>query len=295
MDKAKLEMFVRIAQMENITDAAESLGYTQSAASHMLRALEKELGIGEVGLFRRSRTGVCLNEAGKLLLPTAKEILFHCNRLIHQAEEIRGGGSGVLRLACFSSAMNHWLPHILRAFRKRHPLAQVETMGASYAEVERWLRDGEADCCFCRMPTGPGIESFPLARDPLVAIVPQDHRLAQKEQLSLRDLQGENFIRPTHDRFLDVLPLIRQSGLAFHFRNIVHDYHETISLVASGMGVSVVPLMMADTYPTLICVRHLAEKPFRLLGIAVREKGTPALARSFVSITRELFEQQLLK
>lgn len=294
MDTDKLEMFVRTARLKNITNAAQSLQYTQSGASHMLQALEQELG--GIELLARSRKGVELTAAGQRLLPIAQEILYWNGQLLQTAAALQGTDKGLLRVGGFTSAMTLWLPAILKELHKRYPNMQLETQRASYADSERWVRSGQVDCAFCRLPVHAGLRAYFLTEDPLVVITPVDHHLAAKEVITYKDLNGEDFIRPTQDRFNDVAPLLTQANVALRFPHIVHDYHEVITSVASGLGVSIVPEMMVRLYAFPVTIRPLADQPHRRIGIVVRnEKNISPLTSAFIQITRELFENGTLK
>jgi len=290
MNIDKLKIFTQSAFLGSITEAAASLGYTQSGASHLLTSLETELG--GVRLLTRGRSGCRLTVEGERLLPLIEQIVRTHGRLIQEARTLAGGLTRTLRVAVFTSVASLWLPRVLESFRGRCPDAAVETLGASYAEMEKWLRDGEADCCFCRLPVGRGLRAWFLADDPLVCVLPPGHRLADRPSVSLTELDGEEFVRPTTDRFNDVSRLLVETGVRPRFRHIVHDYHSVLSAVSQGQGLSVVPLMMTSLVEQPQIVRPIAENPRRSIGIAVRDGETlPPLTETFVAVTRELFEK----
>lgn len=293
MDTSKLELFVQLAQLKNITNTAHSLGYTQSGASHMLQSLESELG--DIVLFTRSRKGVALTPAGEQLLPLAQELLYWYGQLRQTAGSLQGKETGLLRIAGFTSAMVQWFPVVQKRFGARYPHVQIETMRASYGDVEKWVRTGQADCGFGRLPVRKGLRAYFLAEDPLVAILPAEHPLTEKEILTCADLNGEVFIRPTQDRFADVLPLLKTARITLRFPHIVHDYHEVITTVASGMGVSIVPKMMIQLYTHAVAVRPLLEGPSRKIGLIVRDGNRlPPLTEAFILMTSELFRSGAL-
>lgn len=293
MDTDKLEMFVRAARLKSITDAAQSLQYTQSGASHMLQSLEEELG--GVTLLARSRRGVELTAVGQRLLPLAQEILYWSGQLVQTVDFLQGTEMGLLRVGGFTSAMTLWLPSVLKALREKYPNVQLETMRASYEDVERWVRTGQVDCGFCRLPVHTGLKSYFLADDPLVVITPPNHRLREKEVISYSDLDGEDFIRPTQDRFNDVASLLALSNVTLHFPHMVHDYHEVITSVASGLGISIVPAMMMKMYAFSVSVHQLEDHPHRRIGLVVRnEKNISPITKAFIEITQKLFEDGTL-
>lgn len=288
MDIKKLEMFVQMARLKNITNAAQSLGYTQSGASHMLQNLEQELG--NIILFTRNRNGLQLTPAGEQLLPLAQDVLYSYNQLQQMAGAISGLETGLLRIGGFTSVMGCWFPTILKNFKDRYPNVKIETMRASYGEIEEWVLSGQVDCGFSRLPVQKGLRAYYLASDPLVAVLPPEHSLTKKETITLQDLEGEVYIRPTGDRFDDVKSILTTAQVHLKYPHIVHDYHEAIFSVANGMGISIVPRMMTQLYIYNVCIQPLAEAPVRRIGLIVREnKGSSPLTDAFVKMTSELF------
>ena len=195
------------------------------------------------------------------------------------------------RMACYTEV--YIISNI--PLEKQYPNVQLETMRASYEDVERWVRTGQVDCGFCRLPVHTGLKSYFLADDPLVVITPPNHRLREKEVISYSDLDGEDFIRPTQDRFNDVASLLALSNVTLHFPHMVHDYHEVITSVASGLGISIVPAMMMKMYAFSVSVHQLEDHPHRRIGLVVRnEKNISPITKAFIEITQKLFEDGTL-
>ena len=106
MDVKKYEVFVKIVEKSSLTKAAEAMGLTQSGVSHIVAAMESELG---VALLRRSRTGAVLTPEGERLMPHIRAIVTQETQLRHAAEELRSQVAGKLRVGTFTSVATHWL------------------------------------------------------------------------------------------------------------------------------------------------------------------------------------------
>ena len=139
MSLKKYEAFVRTVELGSLTKAAQSLGSTQSRISHILNDLEEEYGFR---LMHRSRGGIELTEAGRLLLPKMQAIVQKEQALADCVAEIRNADAGTVRLGVFTSVAVHWLPGMIRAFQTAHPRAQLEMRSGDYHDVEQWLREG---------------------------------------------------------------------------------------------------------------------------------------------------------
>lgn len=111
----KYEIFLKTAEIGNITRTAEALHYTQAGISHAIASLEKETGFP---LFIRSSSGVLLTEDGKRLLGAVQSLVNEQNNLQQTINDINGIASGTLRIGTFSSVATHWMPEIIKEFQK---------------------------------------------------------------------------------------------------------------------------------------------------------------------------------
>lgn len=169
----KYQILLKTVELGSITRAAEALGYTQSAVSRVIADLEREW---DMELLTRSRTGVVLSSSGAALLPYVQAVCNAGRELEEQVAELHGLTRGTLRVATFASVSIHWLPAIMKEFLGRYPGIQFDLVSNwEFAEVEDLLRQGQADCGFLGLPAGPGLETYPLFRDELMAVLPLDH------------------------------------------------------------------------------------------------------------------------
>ena len=130
MDLKDMRLFLAIAEENNLTRAAQKNGYTQSAASHMLRNIETELGFS---LFSRSQRGLALTRNGEALLPPIRRTLAAAEYFDQTAASIRGVQTGHIRIGAYLSASVQWLPPALKKFLSDYP---------DMTDVHRRLRGG---------------------------------------------------------------------------------------------------------------------------------------------------------
>ena len=192
MTFAQLEVFAALARAGSFSRAAALLGITQSAVSHAVRGLEAELGIQ---LVLREGPQSTLTEAGSRLLSRANDILQQREALLQEATTERGVARGTLRILTFGSTSSlRLLPALLSDFRRVQPQVEVQVEERDDATVAQWLLEQRAEIGFVTLPD-ERFETVPLVEDEFVAVIPERHRLAKRHSLSLRDLQGEAFIR----------------------------------------------------------------------------------------------------
>ena len=142
---AKYRTLAAAVELGSLTKAAERMGCTQSAVSHSIESLEKELGFS---LIRRSRAGVSLTAEGEKLWPGVTGLLNSAERLSQLASSIRGLDSGLVRIGAFTSVAVHWLPSVLKEFQTDFPNVEFRLLNGDYNDVEQWLSDGSVDIGF---------------------------------------------------------------------------------------------------------------------------------------------------
>ncbi|MGX8721254.1 MAG: LysR family transcriptional regulator, partial [Eubacteriales bacterium] len=122
MDSKKVHALLLAVERGSLTSAAAELGYTQSGLTHMMNALEEEVGLN---LLVRSKNGVCLSPAGQALRPAMQAFLDASLDLEEEAAHLRQRSSSTLRLGSYSSIASTWLPAIVASFRKVDPNTDV--------------------------------------------------------------------------------------------------------------------------------------------------------------------------
>lgn len=292
MDVGKYELLLKAVELRNLTKAASSLGYTQSGASHIISAIEGELG---VSLLRRDYSGTHLTTEGELLLPAIRELVACGEKIRSISQSILGLQTGVLRVAAFSSISLLWLPKMIGRFHSQYPNVQVEIISGtgSYQEMEEYLLTSQVDCSFVRLPVSTSLQATPLLRDPLLAVIPPDHPLAQAEEpITFAQLASEPFLMPAEGKNFDIAALCN----AFSFKpQVAYTMHDDLSLLAmaeNGLGCTILPGLLLHNYPHRAAVKRLETDPARIIGVAVRTGQTPSpLATAFVELACQMAQE----
>lgn len=281
-----------VAEEASFGRAAERLGYTQSAVSQQIQALERIVGqrlVERPGGPRR----VSLTEAGELLLRHAAGIVAHLQAAQADMAAFAEGSAGTLRVGTYQSVGARVLPQLLRAFSDAWPNVAVHlTESADDGGLLDLVERGELDFSFVMLPVEEGpFETVELMRDPHVLVVPSDSPFARRAKPpSLREVAGMPLIGNRQCRSIHgVETRFRDAGLEprIVFRS---DDNGTIQgLVAAGVGAALVPLLTVDTSHEDTVVLGLADVPPRLIGIAWHgDRYRSPAARAFVELAREV-------
>lgn len=275
MNIQKYRAFLKTVEYGSFTKAAEQLHYTQSGISRMVQDLEREW---DVSLLERGRRGVRPTSDGLALLPYAKRVCREYETLQEQIDKLHGLQSGLLRIGTFSSVATHWLPNIIQAFQKDYPKIDYELLLGDYREIEEWILEGRVDCGFVRLPTRPEFDTILLAQDPLLAVVPEQHPLAAYSEIPISLLCKEPFLLLEKGAKAEMSAIFEQYGLIPNVHFTTWDDYAIMSMVESGLGVSVLPELILRRIPYRIAIRRLDVPASREIGLAMREKGAAPLA-----------------
>jgi DNA-binding transcriptional LysR family regulator len=291
-DVQRLRAFGLVLDLGSISAAAAVLGYTQSAVSQQLAALEREVGSA---LVDRSQRPLRATRAGEVLRPHVARVLAAVGGAEAALDELRGG-TRRLRLAAFTSALSSFVPAAVRDLRRAHAELVVQVLPLETREAIEHLRGGDADLAVVHhlpgvaVPETAGLQRRRLLVDDLFVVLPEGHRLARRDRVSLADLDEEPLILPRRDtpagRFRSLVEhLCAQAGFAPLVAYELDDLPSVQAFVAAGIGVVPMHGLTLTTVPRGAAVRPLAERP---AGSRTIEALTPVAAHS--PVVDELYE-----
>ena len=253
MDSKKLEILMTAADLGSFTKASEVVGYTQSGLTHMMDALEREVGLP---LLQRSHNGIRLTEQGTQLMPAIREFLQANANLENQIRTIANQKTGVIRIAAYSSIAMQWMPEILYRFRRLCPEISVDLRMVDHAlEPFELLESGQTDVIFASRQNYSFCDWTPLYREKMYAILPRDYPLVENGVFPLTEFAGKEFLMP-HGRFdIDVKAALAPVGIKLNVRASRVDDETVIRMVGRGLGVSMMTeLMIRGRTDDVLCV-----------------------------------------
>ena len=246
MNLRQFRYFVTVAEELHVGRAAELLGLAQPALSQHIRALEERLG---AKLFLRAHRRITLTDAGEAFLHEARLALHHADQARSAAQRAARGDTGNITIGYVSSALAE-LPFVqaLSAFRASHPDVVVEMSLRLASVLVDALHNQTVDLVATRGPL-PALTdacaSFVLARQPLIAVVPQSHRCSAMPRIRLSDLAQDTLLRPEAPPGLSLGHTLGQmlADARFNPRRsmVVNEMSSTVGLVAAGLGVALLP------------------------------------------------------
>lgn len=269
MDSKKFEALLVAIEYGSLTSAAEELGYTQSGLTHMMNALERELGIS---LLVRSKSGVQLSAAGQELLEDIREFVSAAKALEDHTGKLLTKEATTIRLGAYSSMARCWLPQIVAQFRKACPDVDVNIRMGTVSEIYNAVKNDELDCAMASYES-VYIQSLAwesLHNDPLVAILPTDYS-GDVEKYDVRNFADCNFLMPSAGFDLDILPLFSQYKLQPSVRYTNLDDATIASMVSLGLGTSILSELCVSTISEKVIALPLDPPAYRQLGIILRE------------------------
>ncbi|GAA5235953.1 LysR family transcriptional regulator [Verticiella sediminum] len=239
-----LRQFVVIAELGSFRRAAEALFIAQPALTVSMRKLERAIG---VVLFERGPRGATLTPAGAAMLQEARHTLRHAEEARQVARMVASGEGGRLRVGFVGSATYALLPRAVPAFRQRHPEVRLELVESTTVEMLERVHRHRLDAGLVRGPlaAAPGLQTWVVERDDAMIAVPAGHALVRRDEARLVDCAGEAFVsyspREVPGLAAWVGALCLGAGFSPRIEQEAAQVQTVVSLVASGLGVALVP------------------------------------------------------
>ena len=214
--------------------------------------------------------------------------------MLHQEEElgqltamINGLAVGEIAIGSYSSVATHWLPPIIKDFQAAYPRIVIRLMEGIRQENIAWLESHQVDLAFCSYEDPMPYDYIPLAKDPMVAILPSDHPLAELPAYSLANCQHEKFIMPGKGQDEDVLAMFHRNHLSPRVSFSTLENFSTLAMIEQGMGMSIMNDLITRRWQFNAVKLPLDPPQYITLGIALPSlaQASPAVRR-FVSYAK---------
>jgi len=285
LDIHRLRVFRSVVASGSVQAAAVHLGYTPSAVSQHISQLQRETGLT---LFERAGRGIAPTPVGKLLADQSDDAIRALARLDNVVTDLRSGRTGSLSIACFASAGEEWVPTLVAKLQKEFADVLITVDLNELTESERSscdldLRTEEVS----EKPSAvKGYTRHELVTESYVAIVPRDHPLADRDQLTMNDLAGVPWVDDSNEdqtcgRILR--RAVRQAGVAPRRVAQCQDHHTSFALVAAGIGVTLAPRLTLGALSKRARAIPLVEPEIqRRISVHVRDAaaGSPVTHRA---------------
>lgn len=270
-----------ISKEGTLTKAASTLRLTQSALSHQLKELEREL---EVEIFNRQGKRLHLSEQGYRFLRSSEKILAEIRSLEEDITNYKNGKTDKLSISMQCYTAYHWLPGIIKYYKRKWPNINIQILSDATRRPLEYLMNGDLDIGIIRTQmVNTKIRYEPIFEDRLTAVVSKDHPLAKKDIVEIADFQDEELILPLYDPSYQDTPVIEALIEAQQVKpktlHRIHYTDATIEMVNAGLGITVMADWIVEPY---LAGRNIVTKPLhhsvaKRAWFAATCKQTPAI------------------
>ena len=295
MELSWIRAFVTVAEELHFGRAADRLRIAYSPLSQTIRKLETELG---VELFKRNTRSVALTAEGQSFLPHARAALREVELGRQAVRSHQDEVYGTVTVG-YSGALNHrTLPLLTQELSRRFPEVELVLQGSVLTgEAMTALKRGSLDVSFIGLPaSAKGIERRRVSHEPLGVLLPAEHPLAQQAVIELANLAEDRFVTLPLSQGSTLRETVTSACVAAGFRPLVvqeaSDAHTIMSLVAAGIGVSLLPECVSDITPAGTVYRELAGAPsFFDAAIAWNPSRTSAATAALLEVVDAIWPE----
>ena len=286
MNISKYKALLTAVDKGSFSAAASTLGYTQSGMTHMMNALEEEVGFP---LLQRGYYGVKLTPAGERLLPRIRELVNCEDALSNEIELVRSFGNNVIRIGAYSSVAMHWLPSIIEVFNKEYPDITVNIQTGTVEELYSGLKNGRFDMVFGSRMAKYDFKWIPLAKDRFYAILPKDYPLEREGEFMLSGFNGTKFLMPGLGFDDDINAVFSENSVRPFVTQTYVDDPAIISLVEHNHGISMLSaLILSDRHQGAAKFVPIVPEVSRSLAIVLAQDAVLSVtAKRLISIAKE--------
>ena len=291
MELRHLRYFIAVAEAGSLTVAAERRLHTaQPSLSRQIRDLEHEVG---VPLLTRGAGGIALTAAGQAFIEHARRALAQTEAAVQAARRAARPGMASFALGFLTGLEIDWLPDAIGILKSRMPGIEVTVSSGHSPDLAVRLMRGNLDLAFMRAEANmPDLAYKVVKTEPLLLVLPGDHRLASCAVIAIRDVADEMFMgmsktAPTLQRVID--DYLKRSGVKTRAPQELDNISMAVSLVASTRGVTLLPAFARHFLPASVVARPLAgETPTIDLVIGFNKANTSPMLKLFLSRIDEL-------
>ncbi|MDP2697088.1 LysR substrate-binding domain-containing protein [Thalassospira sp.] len=286
-----LRYFICVADELHFGRAAERLGIAQAPLSQQIKQLEERIG---VQLLERTTRSVQLTEAGSVFLEKARNAISQVEIGVDAARLVMGQASGKLTIGCVSPVIHICLPQIIRLFRQRCPDTRIDIKILTTNEQLDLMAEHKIDVAFIRPPrTKANLNIEHLFSEGFVGLIPADHPLADKKNITLRDFAGLPYMAYAPILGISyqnvVMQYARRHGINLNITEEIGHTMGIVAMVAAGIGVGIAPNWVTHTPHPDVVYAPMPELPGDSvdLSLAWPINSMSPVVRHFVDAARQ--------
>ena len=288
MNISKYKVLLTAVDMGSFSAAANKLGYTQSGLTHMMNALEAELGFP---ILQRGYFGVKLTPGGERIIPRIRQLVMCEDALANEIELVKSFGDNVIRIGAYSSIASTWLPSIVERFNEEFPDVTVNIQTGTVSELYEGLEEERFDVCFGSRNSKYDFKWVPLATDRFYAILPKDYPI-QDEEFPLSSFNGTKFLMPGLGFDEDISAVFAENNVRPFVTPTYVDDPAIISMVEHNLGISMLSDLILKNRSGAIKAVPIVPKVCRNLAIAIKpEMAVSPVLKRFISTAKDYIKE----
>lgn len=285
MNTQRIKVLLAAIDNGSLTKAGQIYGYTQSAVTQMMHAMEEDTGFP---LLIKNNKGVEPTQEAKMLLPTMRKLLNIEEKLEQEKAEILGIHKGTIRVGSFVSTSISWVPQVLEFFSENHPDVEFMIEECGHEEMIQGLNDGTLDIGLMSDPSNSSIEFIPILEDPLMVVFTEKYDLSSYDYVPVDVLRDYPFIMTYRTYDLDPHLVFERAGFMPEVRYFSRDDTAVLSMVQKGLGLAILPELTLEEFPGGYESRMLDPEAYRTLGIGIKSvKEAGPLTRTVIKYIKE--------
>jgi DNA-binding transcriptional LysR family regulator len=293
MEFRQFRYFIAVAQELSFSRAAKRLHVSQPPLSRQVSSLEDELG---VRLLNRNKHKVSLTDAGSLFLIHAQDVVEGMETAATMARKVAQGEIGRLVLGYGGVAAYTYVPSILRRFREQYPAVKITLEQMPLLDQLDALRSRKIDIGFVLLPCAErSVHTEPMMRDSLVLAVSPDHSFATQSGVRIRQLGSCDFVMFPRNKMVGyqrhIVEMCRRAGFMPNIVKEAHPMESLLGLVASGLGVAVVPATAKRIQISDVSYVPILDKDAHMdFGFAWNKDNLSPVVREFMGTARTVLK-----
>ena len=267
MDSDKIQVLLSCLEEGSMMGAAEKLGYTPSGLTHMMDALERDLG---AQIISRGRYGIRLTSVGEQLLPQLRQFVEQADGLRASARRLSKVDDGVIRVGSYNSIARNWLPRLFSDFSAANPDCTIELTTYRRSECRNALDSGAVNLLFACSNEKYDYNFRPMKKDSYLAVLPKGMYDISKGYFDIADFERYPFIMPSYGKDPDVIQALKAHSIVPRQVAATADNDVVLSMISAGLGISMMTNLVLQR--SVLDADVLPVKPdiFRMLGLVYK-------------------------
>ena len=268
MNTQKIRILLTAIDKGSLTKAGQTLGYTQSYLTQIMKSFEEEVGFP---LLVKTNRGVEPTQEARALLPAMRRLIESEEQFDQEVAELQGLHKGTIRIGTYVSTSVYWVPQIIEYFQNNYPqvIFQIEELG--HDEMTERLAEGSLDIALMSYPGDKAsIDFIPVLEDPMLLVFPPGHELGRYDYVPVDKLKDHPFIMTYKSYDHDPHRVFEEAGFFPEVRYYSRDDFAVLSMVQRGLGLAILPELTINEFPGNYDTRMLEPEAYRTLGVGIR-------------------------